>query len=435
MARLVVNPGSPEAWDIHLKPGINSLGRGEENDFQLNQDSVSTSHCHICVADDRVVIKDLGSANGTFVDHTPVEESVLKPGHKIHIGTVELAYYPESGHSAAGVGGPAVQFDKLPVIFNEHKYCKIHLQTLASYYCDKCRGLFCQICVSSSPMNGVIHKLCRKCNRDCSPIKIEIVDEPEKGFYTQVPGAFLYPLRDAGILMLLVGTVLVGAVKFAAGMGKLNSSMHGAPPVSWWGLMLQVMVVGYMFCYMQNIIHSTALGETKMPSLPDITSFWEDILLPCLQLIGVTLISFAPLILFGIYLVTADARASGAVLMSFSALGCVYFPMAFLAVAMLDTVGAANPMLVLPSILKVPMEYVTALCVLALVFVARATGDVVLNFAFPKQLLTHSIGELALMLLLNMVWAFISFYLLTVGIRILGLLYVNRKETLGWLNH
>jgi len=85
--------------------------------------------------------------------------------------------------------------------------------------------------------------------------------------------------------------------------------------------------------------------------------------------------------------------------------------------------------------LKVPMEYVTALGALALVFIARAAGDVVLKLVFPKELLTHSASQLLLMFGLNAIWAFISFYLLTVGIRILGLLYVTRKGTLGWLNH
>jgi hypothetical protein len=190
-----------------------------------------------------------------------------------------------------------------------------------------------------------------------------------------------------------------------------------------------------MFCYLQNIIHSTALGEKEMPSLPDVTSFWDDILLPCLQLIGLTLISFAPVILLDIGLVAAGTQVSPAVSMSLLVLGSIYYPMAFLSLAMLDTLAAANPLQVVPSILKVPFEYFTALCALALVFVARAVGDVVLNLVFPKGLLTHSASRLLLMLALNAVWAFISFYLLTVGIRILGLLYVTRKEKLGWLNH
>ena len=68
MARLVVNPDSAEEWDIELQPGTISLGRGEENDFQIEHSSVSSSHCQIEVTGSGVRIKDLGSTNGTFIN-------------------------------------------------------------------------------------------------------------------------------------------------------------------------------------------------------------------------------------------------------------------------------------------------------------------------------------------------------------------------------
>ena len=49
MARLVVQPGSPAAWEIKLKAGANSLGRNPANDFTLDDPSVSGSHCQIVV--------------------------------------------------------------------------------------------------------------------------------------------------------------------------------------------------------------------------------------------------------------------------------------------------------------------------------------------------------------------------------------------------
>jgi len=32
-------------------------------------------------------------------------------------------------------------------------------------------------------------------------------------------------------------------------------------------------------------------------------------------------------------------------------------------------------------------------------------------------------------------WSFMSVYLLTVGMRILGLLYLTKKDKLGWFSH
>jgi len=74
MNRLVVNPGTPQAWEIQLKPGTNSLGRGDANDFKINDPSVSGSHCQILVSDHSVVLKDSSSSNGTFVGGTRIQD-------------------------------------------------------------------------------------------------------------------------------------------------------------------------------------------------------------------------------------------------------------------------------------------------------------------------------------------------------------------------
>jgi len=94
MARLVVNPGSPTAWEIQLKPGANTLGRGFANDFKIPDASVSGSHCQITIDDGNAVIKDLGSTNGTFVNRAQVKEARLQPGQTIHLGGVEMLFNP-----------------------------------------------------------------------------------------------------------------------------------------------------------------------------------------------------------------------------------------------------------------------------------------------------------------------------------------------------
>jgi pSer/pThr/pTyr-binding forkhead associated (FHA) protein len=80
MAKLVVQPGSPAAWEIKLKAGTNSLGRNPANDFKLDDPSVSGSHCEIRLENENAVIKDLGSTNGTFVNRAPVTEAAIEKG-------------------------------------------------------------------------------------------------------------------------------------------------------------------------------------------------------------------------------------------------------------------------------------------------------------------------------------------------------------------
>src|ERR1041385_4169330 len=100
MPRLVINPGTPTAWEIQLKQGANLLGRGFANEFKIEDPSVSGSHCQIVVANQTAVIKDLGSTNGTFINRAPVKEAVLLPGQIIHVGGVAMVYQTDAPPSA-----------------------------------------------------------------------------------------------------------------------------------------------------------------------------------------------------------------------------------------------------------------------------------------------------------------------------------------------
>jgi pSer/pThr/pTyr-binding forkhead associated (FHA) protein len=101
MPKLLVNPNSPAVWEIQLNAGVNRLGRGAANDFKLAEPSVSGSHCEILVAEHSVVIRDLGSTNGTFVNRALVREAALQEGDRIHLGGLEMIYAAERATALA----------------------------------------------------------------------------------------------------------------------------------------------------------------------------------------------------------------------------------------------------------------------------------------------------------------------------------------------
>src|SRR6185295_18038334 len=101
MARLVVNPGSPSAWEIQLKSGTNTIGRGFANDFKVADPSVSGSHCQITVDNGSVILKDLGSTNGTYVNRAPVTETTLQAGQTVHLGGVEMVFQSDAPSAPA----------------------------------------------------------------------------------------------------------------------------------------------------------------------------------------------------------------------------------------------------------------------------------------------------------------------------------------------
>lgn len=75
---------------LELTPGLNRLGRNPTNDARVGDASISSFHCEIMVDGDRVVVKDMASTNGTFIDGVKIEEGELKPGQTLRLGTVDF---------------------------------------------------------------------------------------------------------------------------------------------------------------------------------------------------------------------------------------------------------------------------------------------------------------------------------------------------------
>ena len=86
-----------------------TVGRVPGVDIQLEDDSVSRRHAELEVRGREVLLRDLGSANGTAVNGSPVgEDQVLKSGDIIQFGVVEMTYEgPSLGLAARPGAAPA----------------------------------------------------------------------------------------------------------------------------------------------------------------------------------------------------------------------------------------------------------------------------------------------------------------------------------------
>jgi hypothetical protein len=284
--------------------------------------------------------------------------------------------------------------------------------------------------VTSRTVGVAQGKFCRHCGSELVPVQVKISYEAPKGFFALLPGAFIYPFKGAGVLILIVTTILFACLNFFS-----PDMRYGYIPRSTsWTLLFRVMAIGYLFSFMQSIIHAAAIGEEEMPTLPSMANFWEDILLPALQFLGLILFCFGPAIAVAWYMIANEDTSLIPVMIGTVVLGGLYFPMAFLAVAMLDSVMAANPLQVIPSIFKVPLEYLVTVIMLGIVFGLRPLGDIILPLIFPRGVGTHSMSKLFGYLGAQAFWGIFSLYLLTVGIRILGLLFYSKREKLGWLD-
>src|SRR5207302_5475397 len=99
-AQLVPLDGGPS---IEVVKDLTLVGRKEDCDLRLDHKSVSKMHCVIVKTDGLLLLRDLGSTNGTRVNGQRVRRAALLPNdhltiahykYRIHLGPAALAEPP-----------------------------------------------------------------------------------------------------------------------------------------------------------------------------------------------------------------------------------------------------------------------------------------------------------------------------------------------------
>jgi len=223
-------------------------------------------------------------------------------------------------------------------------------------------------------------------------------------FYKSIPGAFVFPCRRNGLILLLSGTAFFVIMNFLSGAAGIVGAGVG------------LFSCGYLFAFVLSIINTTAMGQDEMPGWPDFDGWWESGILPFFQLFGILAVCFGPAISYAS--LAKEVEVWPLVLLWIG--GLLYLPMALLAVAMYDSLAALNPMLIAASILRVPLEYAVTCLVLGLLLLLYVVVSHVL------------IGNLHARLVASIADHFLLFYTLTLVARLAGLLFYTTKKRLGW---
>lgn len=71
-----------------LGPGSTTIGRKDDCNIRIPLATVSRRHAEVVVEAEGVTLKDLGAANGTYLNNERIEEDELEPGDQIMIGPV-----------------------------------------------------------------------------------------------------------------------------------------------------------------------------------------------------------------------------------------------------------------------------------------------------------------------------------------------------------
>jgi len=110
-AKLHLIKGNPKGKQVVVPEGTFTIGRAEDRDLILASTRVSRHHCEILNGPDGIVVRDLGSGNGTFVNGKKIQEQKLEPGDHLSIGPltflVEIEGVKEKPKPAAPEPGAA----------------------------------------------------------------------------------------------------------------------------------------------------------------------------------------------------------------------------------------------------------------------------------------------------------------------------------------
>jgi class 3 adenylate cyclase/pSer/pThr/pTyr-binding forkhead associated (FHA) protein len=96
-----------EVVDYKVRPGCNSIGRSIDNEIVISDPSASRVHAELNydIKEDKLVLNDIGSTNGTFINRERVIDSVvLKSDDIIRIGgtTIDVSRSSEIEKTSAG---------------------------------------------------------------------------------------------------------------------------------------------------------------------------------------------------------------------------------------------------------------------------------------------------------------------------------------------
>lgn len=90
---------------VYLLKDVLMVGRSSECHVLIERDGVSRRHCSFHFQENKVVIRDLNSTNGTFLNGSKIREAVVRPGDKVLVGDCTL--YLLSNESQESLESPA----------------------------------------------------------------------------------------------------------------------------------------------------------------------------------------------------------------------------------------------------------------------------------------------------------------------------------------
>jgi len=106
MPKLIVSMDDVVIKEVQLSKDRTALGRRPYNDIVLDNLAVSGEHAVFLMSGNDVLVEDLSSTNGTYVDGTAVKKRLLLNDDTINIGRYKIKYTNEAVDDSSAMTQP-----------------------------------------------------------------------------------------------------------------------------------------------------------------------------------------------------------------------------------------------------------------------------------------------------------------------------------------
>jgi hypothetical protein len=156
--------------------------------------SVSRQHCEVWLTNEAVLVRDLGSRNGTFVEGERVNEAELMQGQTLRLGDVELVLTD----APVRISVPDLPLPAAPkqqaFMPDGTPCCFRHDEVAATLQCLKCSKAFCSECVRELRVaGGTPRRFCPECGGPCERFEPIVKESKRPKWLDRIVDAFTKP--------------------------------------------------------------------------------------------------------------------------------------------------------------------------------------------------------------------------------------------------
>ena len=92
MPRLIILAKNSSVRQVNIAGPVTTIGRADSNKVCIDSERVSRHHVAIEQVGGRFVLTDMGSRNGTYVNHKKVHTLMLANGDEITVGDCQIRF-------------------------------------------------------------------------------------------------------------------------------------------------------------------------------------------------------------------------------------------------------------------------------------------------------------------------------------------------------